>query len=83
MLRLTIVFISSNFYKSFSNTFIKDNSVPGKATNRGKRRRVDKAKDKENGKDKSLFVFHALGKLLYAKRDPSSNPDCLDPVLGR
>ncbi|KAL5271549.1 hypothetical protein ACHWQZ_G001989 [Mnemiopsis leidyi] len=49
-----------------------------------KRRKVEQKLTTDNaGKDTTLFFFHALGKILYAKRVEDSKMDCDDATLGR
>ncbi|KAK2517648.1 Rad17 [Columba guinea] len=45
----------------------------------GKKSKSDTSEDKEiqaiGGKDASIFLFHALGKIIYCKRDPVSDSE--------
>jgi len=81
--------LSSSLNNNLSSLFLSDSSTPKSkkskkvAAGRGGKRQTAAAQSSVGCKDQNLGLFHALGKVLYAKRRPEKELEPLAPHLER
>ena len=67
----------------FSSIFQSDETQSTtKKSKKGSGKKSAKSQSSVGAKDQSLILFHALGKILYAKRETTPEKEHLPPYLG-